>query len=112
MSDAIIRLLTPIREAFEQSEEWKEVEKLAYPDPNAKPEKKKKVWWLFVRFMMCLSLFALKVKVYHPPPPGKGKNARQQQEQPVVEGQTPVSAPTEGKSEEAKPSAETSTPSA
>lgn len=53
VSDAIIRLLTPIREAFEQSEEWKEVEKLAYPDPNAKPEKKKKVWWLFVQFAMC-----------------------------------------------------------
>lgn len=43
VSDAIVKLLTPIRTAFEQSEEWKEVEKLAYPDPNAKPEKKKKV---------------------------------------------------------------------
>ena len=43
VADAIVKLLTPIREAFEASEEWKEVEKLAYPDPNAKPEKKKKV---------------------------------------------------------------------
>ncbi|KAI0704967.1 tyrosyl-tRNA synthetase [Cytidiella melzeri] len=43
VADAIVRLLTPIREEFEKSEEWKEVEKLAYPDPNAKPEKKKKV---------------------------------------------------------------------
>ncbi|KAI0085264.1 tyrosyl-tRNA synthetase [Irpex rosettiformis] len=78
VSDAIIKLLTPIRETFEKSEEWKEVVKLAYPDPNAKPEKKKKV------------------KVYHPPPPGKGKNAQQQQQQPAataaVDGQTPVPA--------------------
>jgi tyrosyl-tRNA synthetase len=43
VADAIVRLLTPIREAFEQSEEWKTIEKLAYPDPNAKPEKQKKV---------------------------------------------------------------------
>lgn len=43
VADAIVRLLTPIREAFEKSEEWKTVEKLAYPDPNAKPEKVKKV---------------------------------------------------------------------
>ncbi|KAG6825481.1 hypothetical protein H0H92_003604 [Tricholoma furcatifolium] len=55
---AINNLLDSIRAAFEADEEWKKVEKLAYPDPNAKPEKKKK-----------------KEKVYHPPPPGKGKNA-------------------------------------
>ncbi|KAI0667386.1 tyrosine tRNA ligase [Trametes maxima] len=58
VADAIVRLLEPVRKAFEQDEEWQKVEKLAYPDPNAKPEKKKKV------------------KVYHPPPPGKGKNAK------------------------------------
>ncbi|KAI0739603.1 tyrosyl-tRNA synthetase [Daedaleopsis nitida] len=58
VADAIVRLLDPIRKAFEQDEEWQKIEKLAYPDPNAKPEKKKKV------------------KVYHPPPPGKGKNAK------------------------------------
>ena len=40
---AINKLLDPIRDAFEKSEEWKEIERLAYPDPNAKPEKKKKV---------------------------------------------------------------------
>jgi tyrosyl-tRNA synthetase len=40
---AITRLLAPIRKAFEANEEWQKVEKLAYPDPNAKPEKKKKV---------------------------------------------------------------------
>ncbi|KAI8976285.1 tyrosine tRNA ligase [Trametes punicea] len=58
VADAIVRLLDPIRQAFEKDEEWQKVEKLAYPDPNAKPEKKKKA------------------KVYHPPPPGKGKNAK------------------------------------
>ncbi|KAK1232073.1 hypothetical protein PQX77_004791 [Marasmius sp. AFHP31] len=39
---AIKSLVEPIRKAFEENNEWKEVEKLAYPDPNAKPEKKKK----------------------------------------------------------------------
>ncbi|KAI0337851.1 tyrosyl-tRNA synthetase [Trametopsis cervina] len=76
VSDAIVRLLTPIRAAFEASEEWKEVEKLAYPDPNAKPEKKKKV------------------KVYHPPPPGKGKNAQQAQPS-TEEGVVPAPPPGE-----------------
>lgn len=42
VADAIVRLLEPIQKAFEENEEWKEVEKLAYPDPNAKPDKKKK----------------------------------------------------------------------
>lgn len=59
VADAIVRLLEPIRKVFEESAEWQEVEKLAYPDPNAKPDKKKK-----------------KEKVYHPPPPGKGKNVK------------------------------------
>ncbi|THV05225.1 tyrosine tRNA ligase [Dendrothele bispora CBS 962.96] len=52
----LTRLLDPIQKAFQENEEWKNIERLAYPDPNAKPEKKKK-----------------KEKVYHPPPPGKGK---------------------------------------
>ena len=43
VADAIVRLLDPIRKTFEADEEWQKVEKLAYPDPNAKPEKKKKV---------------------------------------------------------------------
>ncbi|GJE93562.1 tyrosyl-tRNA synthetase [Phanerochaete sordida] len=70
VADAIVRLLTPIREAFEASEEWRTVEKLAYPDSNAKPEKAKKV------------------KKYHPPPPGKGKNAQKPED-----GAAPVPAP-------------------
>ncbi|KAH9840674.1 tyrosyl-tRNA synthetase [Rhodofomes roseus] len=57
VADAIVQLLEPIRKTFEESQEWQEVEKLAYPPPP-QPEKKKKK------------------KVYHPPPPGKGKNAR------------------------------------
>lgn len=54
VAEAIVKLLTPIREAFEKSEEWKEIEKLAYPDPNAKPEKKKKV-----RSALCIELYVL-----------------------------------------------------
>jgi len=59
VANAIVRLLEPVRNAFEANEEWQRIERLAYPDPNAKPEKKKK-----------------KEKVYHPPPPGKGKNVQ------------------------------------
>ena len=40
--EAITNLLEPIRAAFLASEEWKKIEQLAYPDPNAKPEPKKK----------------------------------------------------------------------
>lgn len=42
VANGIIRLLEPVRKAFEENEEWQKIEKLAYPDPNAKPEKKKK----------------------------------------------------------------------
>lgn len=42
VSAAINRLLDPIRKAFAEDEEWRKVEALAYPDPNAKPDKKKK----------------------------------------------------------------------
>lgn len=42
VANYINRLLEPVRKAFEESEEWQRIEKLAYPDPNAKPEKKKK----------------------------------------------------------------------
>lgn len=59
VNKAIDSLLAPIRTAFAESPEWQKIEKLAYPDPNAKTEPKKK-----------------KEKVYHPPPPGKGKNAQ------------------------------------
>ena len=42
VANAIVRLLEPIRKAFEENEGWKEAERHGYPDPNAKPEKKKK----------------------------------------------------------------------
>ena len=56
-ADGIVRLLTPIREAFEKSEEWKEVEKLAYPDPNAKQQEKKK--------KVCLMLYSCIRRVFN-----------------------------------------------
>ncbi len=43
VANGVVRLLAPIRKAFEENEEWQEIEKLAYPDPTAKVEKKKKV---------------------------------------------------------------------
>ncbi|KAF8152370.1 Aminoacyl-tRNA synthetase [Crassisporium funariophilum] len=49
VADGIARLLAPIRQAFEENEEWQKIEKLAYPDPNANVEKKKKK----VRFDWC-----------------------------------------------------------
>jgi len=42
VNKAIDSLLEPIRKAFTESPEWQNVEKLAYPDPNAKAEPKKK----------------------------------------------------------------------
>jgi len=60
VNKAIDSLLEPIRKIFAESPEWQQVEKLAYPDLNAKEPKKKKE------------------KVYHPPPPGKGKDAQAQ----------------------------------
>ncbi|KAK0500473.1 tyrosine tRNA ligase [Armillaria luteobubalina] len=73
---AINKILDPIRKSFQENDEWQKIEKLAYPDPNAKPEKKKK-----------------KEKVYHPPPPGKGKNAKPMEEAPVTSEPTPNGEP-------------------
>ncbi|KAL6299166.1 tyrosyl-tRNA synthetase [Sparassis latifolia] len=74
VADAIVRLLAPIKDAFNENPEWQEVEKLAYPDPNAKPVKAKKE------------------KVYHPPPPGKGKNAKPAATAPKVNGDAAADA--------------------
>ncbi|RDB22330.1 Tyrosine--tRNA ligase, cytoplasmic [Hypsizygus marmoreus] len=82
VADAIVDLLEPVRKAFEENEEWQQVEKLAYPDLNAKPEQKKKK----------------KEKVYHPPPPGKGKNATK----PVVDGDATPSDTAHAAAEQAK----------
>ncbi|KAK7018639.1 hypothetical protein R3P38DRAFT_2539059, partial [Favolaschia claudopus] len=43
VADAINKLLDPIRKAFTDDEEAQRIEKLAYPDPNAKEKKQKKV---------------------------------------------------------------------
>ncbi|EJD00386.1 tyrosine tRNA ligase [Fomitiporia mediterranea MF3/22] len=43
VSEAIVKLLTPIQELYAQDKEWQEITALAYPDPNAKKEVKKKV---------------------------------------------------------------------
>jgi tyrosyl-tRNA synthetase len=43
VGQAIQELLAPIRAAYEADEEWQAIERAAYPDPNAKADKKKKV---------------------------------------------------------------------
>ena len=48
-SDALIELLKPIQDEFQKSEEWKDIEKKAYPPPPAK-KKEKKVKNLGTRF--------------------------------------------------------------
>ncbi|KAJ7629404.1 tyrosine tRNA ligase [Mycena polygramma] len=77
VANAINRLLDPIRKSFAEDEEAQKIEKLAYPDPNAKEKKQKKP------------------KVYHPPPPGKGKNA-------VVDAAQPDAAVSHADAEAAK----------
>jgi tyrosyl-tRNA synthetase len=42
VADAIIGLLAPIQDAYKNDLEWQAVAAAAYPDPNAKPEAKKK----------------------------------------------------------------------
>ncbi|KAH6879691.1 tyrosyl-tRNA synthetase [Coprinopsis sp. MPI-PUGE-AT-0042] len=59
VTQGISALLAPIRQKFDQNQEWQKILEQAYPPPPAEPKKKKKE------------------KVYHPPPPGKGKNAQQ-----------------------------------
>ncbi|KAL4244777.1 Tyrosine--tRNA ligase [Abortiporus biennis] len=75
VAGAIIKLLEPIQKQFEENPEWKEVERLAYPDPNAKPEKKKK-----------------KEKVYHPPPPDGTALAPAPENQAVEAKEVPPSS--------------------
>ena len=49
-TDALIELLRPIQDEFQKSEEWKEVEKKAYPPPPPTKKKEKKVKNLGTRF--------------------------------------------------------------
>jgi tyrosyl-tRNA synthetase len=90
VANGIIRLLEPIRKAFEESEDWQRIEKLAYPDPNAKVDKKKK-----------------KEKIYHPPPPGKSKNTKTVTDKPTPEAPAPeiAHAETEAAKQQPKPNA-------
>jgi len=74
VADALNRLLDPIRKAFAEDEEAQKIEKLAYPDPNAKEKKRKKVCPCRSYFVTIFR-FVLQPKLYHPPPPNKGKNA-------------------------------------
>ncbi|WPH00075.1 tyrosyl-tRNA synthetase [Acrodontium crateriforme] len=49
VTDALLEILNPIRKAFDESKDWQEVEKKAYPPPVV-VEKKKKVKNLGTRF--------------------------------------------------------------
>ena len=73
VTNAINALLQPIRKAYEENEEWQSVAKLAYPDPKAKVQKKKKVSVIPKRGRG-LGFNISQERVFHPPPPGKGKN--------------------------------------
>lgn len=42
VADGIVRLLEPIGKIFQEDEDWQKIAQLAYPDPNANVEKKKK----------------------------------------------------------------------
>ena len=42
VADGIVKLLEPIGKSFQENEDWQRIAELAYPDPNAKVEKKKK----------------------------------------------------------------------
>ncbi|KAH8109095.1 tyrosine tRNA ligase [Phellopilus nigrolimitatus] len=54
VADAITRLLAPIQALYEDSKEWQEVAALAYPDPNAKKDVKKKVRGCIVPFLFLI----------------------------------------------------------
>ena len=49
VTDALLEILAPIRQAYDSSKEWQDVDQKAYPPPPA-PEKKKKVKNLGTRF--------------------------------------------------------------
>jgi tyrosyl-tRNA synthetase len=89
VANGVVRLLAPIRKAFEENEEWQKIEKLAYPDPSAKVEKKRKVELHILLEHDDLTdwIYSFQEKVYHPPPPGKGRNVK-----PAVNSVAPVTA--------------------
>ena len=56
VADSIVRLLEPIGKAFQENEDWQRIAQLAYPDPNANVEKKKKKVRRFLS--LCCFLFS------------------------------------------------------
>ncbi|CAK4033180.1 probable tyrosyl-tRNA synthetase [Lecanosticta acicola] len=50
VTDALLEILQPIRQAFTSSQDWQEIEKKAYPPPPAPPKKEKKQKNLGTRF--------------------------------------------------------------
>ena len=61
VADGIVKLLEPIGKSFQENEDWQRIAELAYPDPNAKVEKKKKK----VRpDLICLCFFQRFVVLY------------------------------------------------
>ena len=89
VANGIVRLLEPIGKVFQENEDWQRIAQLAYPDPNANVEKKKKKVCRFLVFCCCFlkGLVPLQEKVYHPPPPGKGRNVK-----PAAEGHEPAAS--------------------
>jgi tyrosyl-tRNA synthetase len=83
VADAIVSLLAPIQDAYKNDPEWQAVTAAAYPDPNAKPEvkkKKKKVRYnprILPPNLADTNTLSLQEKVYRPPPPGMGPNEQQ-----------------------------------
>lgn len=77
VADAIISLLSPIQDAYKSDSDWQAATAAAYPDPNPKPEVKKKV--------RCVPRVSLTSLNQHPcpqekgrrPPPGKGQSVQQ-----------------------------------
>ncbi|KAJ7280325.1 tRNA synthetases class I-domain-containing protein [Mycena rebaudengoi] len=63
VASGINSLLEPIRKAFLEDEEAQKIEKLAYPDPNAKPEKKQKK----VHIVHFVAFFAFLIGSMHSP---------------------------------------------
>lgn len=59
---ALLEILAPIRKTFEESKEWQEVEKKAYPPPPASEKKPKKVKNLGSRFPGAKPAAGLEVK--------------------------------------------------
>jgi len=73
VAEAIISLLSPIQDAYKSDPDWQAVTAAAYPDPNAKPEVKKK-----------------KKEKVHRPPPGKGPNVQQTKSDAGLSSQQPT----------------------